>query len=87
VNVLRRISTTTETQVILTTHSAYLLDLVKPEEVKVFHKGEGGAVQARTLADFPEADRLREHFGTGEIWTEFDESEIVRGKDGAEAGA
>jgi predicted ATPase len=87
VSVLRKLAKDKDKQVILTTHSPYLLDLVEPEQVKVFSKQQDGTVKARTLADFSEADRLREHFGTGEIWTEFDESEIVQGKDEAEAGA
>lgn len=87
VEMLRSLPEDHGVQVILTTHSPYLLDLVEPEEVKVFHKNEDGSVQARGLDQFPETERLREHFGTGEIWTEFDESEIVQAKDQAEAGA
>lgn len=68
-------------QVILTTHSPYLLDLVEPEEVRVFAKNQEGAVYAKNLAEFPDVERMRKHFMTGEIWTEFDENEIVFGKE------
>lgn len=70
------------TQVILTTHSPYLLDEVEPEQVRVFAKMEDGSVQARRLSDYPDVERMKKHFETGEIWTEFDEAEIVKGKAG-----
>ena len=64
-------------QVIMTTHSPYLLDCVDPEEVRVFAKGEDGAVNAVNLSGYPEVDDLKKHFMTGEIWTELDEAEVV----------
>ena len=88
VNVLRRISTTTETQVILTTHSPYLLDLVKPEEVKVFHKKADGSVEAKAMSDYEEVQVMKKHFMTGEIWTALGEEEIIterREEQGSEA--
>jgi len=64
-------------QIILTTHSPYLLDLVEPEEVRVFQKDDEGAVHAVKLSDFPDVAEMRKHFGAGEIWTAFDEKKIV----------
>lgn len=61
-------------QIILTTHSPYLLDLVDPEEVRVFEKDEQGAVHAKKLSDFPDLERLKKHFMTGEIWTMLDKA-------------
>jgi predicted ATPase len=66
-----------DVQVIITTHSPYLLDLVAPEDVRVFSKDGEGAVHAARLSDFPDVEKMRKHFNSGEIWTAFDESEIV----------
>ncbi|MFW6132290.1 MAG: AAA family ATPase [Planctomycetota bacterium] len=66
------------TQVILTTHSPYLLDQVEPAEVRVFAKDEEGAVHAVNLAEYPDVEKLREQeFMTGEIWSMLEESKIV----------
>lgn len=78
VSTLRELSEKKDVQIILTTHSPYLLDLVEPEDVRVFHKDEkSGAVNAIRLSDYPEVEDLKKHFMTGEIWTTFKESEIV----------
>lgn len=77
IQLLRDLSDEKGTQVILTTHSPYLLDLVEPEEVRVFQKDDEGAVHAVKLSDFPEVEEMRKHFGAGEIWTAFDEKKIV----------
>ena len=80
---LHAVSSKKRVQVMLTTHSPYLLDLVEPEEVRVFAKDGEGAVHAAKLSDFPDVEDMKKHFMTGEIWTTFDDSEIVakaRGK-------
>jgi predicted ATPase len=64
-------------QVILATHSPYLLDLVEPEEVRVFSKDQEGAVHAVKLSDFPDIQDMKKNFMTGEIWTTFEEADIV----------
>ncbi|MBN1942654.1 MAG: AAA family ATPase [Phycisphaerae bacterium] len=74
---LHHLSEQSGIQIILTTHSPYLLDLVEPEEVRVFQKDDEGAVHAVKLSDFPEVEEMRKHFGAGEIWTAFDEKKIV----------
>jgi predicted ATPase len=83
VDTLRHISEKKGVQVILTTHSPYLLDLLKAEDVRVFSKDVEGAVHAVKLSDFPDVEGMRKHFGAGEIWTAFDDRQIVetvRGK-------
>ena len=77
VGILRSVQEQKGLQVILTTHSPYLLDLVEPEHVRVFAKDKEGAVHARKLSDYPEVDRLKKHFMSGEIWTGLSEEEIV----------
>ncbi len=81
VDTLRNLSKDKGVQIILTTHSPYLLDLVEPEEVRVFSKDEEGAVHAAKLSEYPDVDDLKKHFMTGEIWTEFDEKDIVAGRE------
>ena len=77
VEMLKHLSNEKHVQVILTTHSPYLLDRVEPEEVRVFAKDEDGAVHAVELSKDPEVEDLKKHLMTGEIWTEFDEADIV----------
>ena len=74
---LRRLCEKKHVQVVMTTHSPYLLDCMEPEEVRVFAKGKDGAVNAVKLSGYPEVDDLKKHFMTGEIWTELDEAEVV----------
>jgi len=82
VETLRQVNRDKGVQIIMTTHSPYLLDLVEPEEVRVFAKDEEGAVHQERLSDHPEVQSLKKHFMTGEIWTELGESKVV-GQGGA----
>ena len=77
VSMLRQLSDEKHVQIIMTTHSPYLLDCVKPEDVRVFAKDDEGAVRAARLSDYPDVDEMKKHFMTGEIWTELDEKEVV----------
>jgi predicted ATPase len=74
---LRDLAEKKKVQVVLTTHSPYLLDLVEPEDVRVFSKDKDGAVHAARLSDYPDVEKMRKHFNAGEIWTALDEAEIV----------
>jgi hypothetical protein len=78
VGTLRELSEKKGVQVILTTHSPYLLDLVEPEDVRVFSKDDDGSVRAVKLSDLPDVEDMKKHFRSGEIWTSFEEAEIVR---------
>ena len=65
-------------QVCLTTHSPYLVDLVEPEDVRVFQKDpKDGSVTARPLTSFKDVDEMKKHFMSGEIWTMLSEKEGV----------
>ncbi|HET6426842.1 MAG TPA: ATP-binding protein, partial [Phycisphaerae bacterium] len=79
VQTLRDMAARKGTQVFATTHSPYLLDLAELNEVWVFNKDQEGAVHAKNLAEFPEAQDMRKHFMTGEIWTGLDEQEVHTG--------
>ena len=82
VKTLKQLSSEKGVQVILTTHSPYLLDQVAPEQVRVFYKDDEGAVHARKLSDHPEVESLKKHFMTGEIWTGFESDEDIVKKAG-----
>jgi predicted ATPase len=77
VDTLRHLSDEEGVQVIVTTHSPYLLDLVQPEEVRVFSKDSEGAVHAINMGTVKDIDKMRKHFMTGEIWTSFSEERLV----------
>jgi predicted ATPase len=74
---LRGLSKDKGVQVVLTTHSPYLLDLVEPEDVRVFQKDSTGAVSARLLSEFADVDGMKKHLMTGEIWSVLSETEKI----------
>lgn len=57
------------TQVLLTTHSPYVVDLFAPEEVTLCHKGDDGAVSVRRLSTSRTVREQLDVFTLGEIWT------------------
>ena len=57
------------TQVILTTHSPYVVNLFKPEEVTVCRKTEDGSVSVRRLDQSKLVKDQMDLFTLGEIWT------------------
>ncbi|HUT01978.1 MAG TPA: AAA family ATPase [Phycisphaerae bacterium] len=82
IGTLKELSNDMGVQVVLTSHSPYLLDEVGPEEVYVFDKDVEGAVHAARMSDHPEVEGLRRHFGTGEIWTGFESDKAIVEKTG-----
>jgi predicted ATPase len=54
-------------QILATSHSPYLIDALRPEEVVVLGRNAQGAVVAKRLDGFPD-DRLRDMLSTGELW-------------------
>lgn len=57
------------TQVVLTTHSPYALDLFKPEEVTLCTMQDNGEVKTTRLSDSPSVIGQTDVFTLGEIWT------------------
>ncbi len=57
------------TQVILTSHSPYVVSMFEPEEVTLCHKGDDGAVEVRRLSDSKSVQEQMDFFTLGEIWT------------------
>ena len=64
------------TQVIMTTHSPYLLDLFEPDEVTLCLKGEDGAVTAHRLSESEVVKQQIGIFTLGEIWGGEGEEEL-----------
>lgn len=65
-------------QIIMTTHSPYLLSSFRPEEVTLMVRRDGvGPVQARPLRDAPHIEeRLGNEFYLGELWYNLSEEEL-----------
>jgi len=63
------IESQSRTQVILTTHSPYVVDLFKPEEVTLCRKGPDGAVTTHRLSESRAVREQMDVFTLGEIWT------------------
>jgi len=58
-----------QTQIVLTTHSPYLLDEFEPHEVTLCQKDDEGAIQTRRLSSIPSVNGQIDVFRLGEIWT------------------
>ena len=69
------------TQVVLTTHSPYVLDLFKPEEVTLCTKLETGEIKTTRMSDSPDVVRQLGVFTLGEIWTSEGDEKIAESKD------
>jgi predicted ATPase len=71
----------TTSQVILTTHSPYVLDLFEPQEVSLCRMTEDGAVSVHRLSESQTVREQLDIFTLGEIWTaEGDAALIPQGK-------
>jgi predicted ATPase len=57
-----------KTQIILTTHSSYVVDLFAPEEVTICRMKENGEIGVRRLSENPLVDKQKGIFTLGEIW-------------------
>jgi predicted ATPase len=70
IQILRQLLANQEqTQVLLTTHSPYVVDLFRPEEVTLCLKGSDGAVTAHPLSQSKAVLEQMDIFRLGEIWT------------------
>ncbi len=68
--VLRRITEQDpDLQLIVSTHSPYILDEMRPDEVWVLGRSPDGVVAAKRLADNPRADEAMRVLTTGEFWS------------------
>lgn len=58
-----------QTQVLLTTHSPYVLDSFRPEEVTLCSRHEDGSIGTHRLSDSRTVQEQSDAFTLGEIWT------------------
>ncbi len=68
----------TQSQVLLTTHSPYVLDLFQPEEVTLCRNGADGAVSISRLSESETVRKQLDVFGLGEIWTAEGDEKLAR---------
>ncbi len=68
-------------QVVCTTHSPYLLDAVRPEEVRVVNLNDHGHTVVDDLTDSPHYRDNALGLQTGELWTSLGEDWVGRGAD------
>ena len=54
-------------QIVVSTHSPYVLDELPPESVRIVRSGADGAI-ARALTDHPEWTKWADHMTAGEFW-------------------
>jgi predicted ATPase len=65
-------------QVIATTHSPYILDGLKSEEVRLITLDEGGAAACAALTDHPDFEKWKEEMTPGEFWSVIGEKWITK---------
>lgn len=73
------VSEQSQCQVILTTHSPYVVDLFQPEEVTLCQKTADGSVAVRRLSESQAVREQLDVFTLGEIWTAEGDEGLVRG--------
>jgi len=56
-------------QIVATSHSPYLLDALKPEEVRLTGFLEDGSVAIKPLVDHPDFERWKDEMTPGEFWS------------------
>ncbi len=66
-------------QVILTTHSPYVVDLFQPEEVTLCQKTKDGSVAVRRLSESQAVREQLDIFTLGEIWTAEGDEGLIPG--------
>ncbi len=66
-----------ELQIVLSSHSPYIIDQLAPEEVWLLAPADDGCAVARRLSDHPNASKALEVLSTGEFWSAEGEGWIV----------
>jgi predicted ATPase len=66
-----------EMQIVATSHSPYLLDHLRPEEVRLTTLKDDGTVAAGRLDEHPEFEKWRETMTPGEFWSMVGEGWLV----------
>lgn len=66
-------------QILATAHSPYLLDYLRPEEVRLMTIDEDGFSVCGRLKDHPQFDTWKDEMAPGEMWSLFGEKWLVQG--------
>ncbi len=69
VDILRRMTREMSVQILATSHSPYLLDWLKPEEVRITGFLNDGTATVCRLSDHPDFERWRDEMSPGEFWS------------------
>jgi predicted ATPase len=66
-------------QIIATAHSPYLLDNLRPEEIRLMTVGEDGFSVCGRLEDHPQYEKWKDEMAPGELWSLFGEKWLLQG--------
>jgi predicted ATP-dependent endonuclease of OLD family len=66
-------------QIVATAHSPYLVDHLRPEEVRLMTVGEDGFAVCGRLEDHPQFDKWKNEMAPGELWSLFGEKWLAEG--------
>jgi hypothetical protein len=66
-------------QILATAHSPYLLDYLRPEEVRLMALDEDGNAVCGRLEDHPQFGKWKDEMAPGEMWSLFGEKWLVQG--------
>lgn len=76
---LRSLAEAKELQIVMTTHSPFVVDALEPQEVYVLKIDESvGATRCRRLSEIPGAGKFRGILSTGELWSSHGESWVTQ---------
>ena len=65
-------------QIIMSTHSPYVIDELTPDEVCLLVPGKDGCAVSRSLSDHPNAKKALEVLTTGEFWSAEGEAWVAK---------
>jgi AAA15 family ATPase/GTPase len=77
IHLLRAFSENTQCQIVFTTHSPYLLDALKPEEVYVTKINTDGSTLLGKMSDNADVAKQLGTFNLGEIWSMLGENKLM----------
>ncbi|NOT63115.1 MAG: AAA family ATPase [Acidobacteria bacterium] len=66
--VLKQFAQTLNRQIIITSHSPYILDALEPQDVWIMNTDPQGISLCKRLSDHPHAERASKILTTGELW-------------------
>ena len=78
IDLLRGVQTTNpEIQIVASTHSPYMLDSMKPNEVLVTSLRDDGSTACEPLTHHPKFEKWKDEFHPGEMWSFFGEKWVA----------